>query len=241
MRSKEASDDYRYFPEPDLRPIAITMKDIQALEQSLPELPQEKRKRFMSEYELPADASSILVADKHAADYFESVVGELKNWLFDIQSEGEGTKEEIWARSRKKLTKLAYSWMTSELFKHLKGDQKRIDEIALTPENFAEFIVLVYEAKVNSSAAQTILEKMYHEGLDPSDIAADNDLFQKNDERELEELVQRVIDENQEQVEDYVGGKHGVLQFLVGKVMKLSKGSANPQIVAKLIKDMTEK
>lgn len=264
QRTKEGSDDYRYFPEPDLKSILISDADIAKLTSSFPELPQQKRKRFIDEYELTAEATQVLVSDKPTADYFEAVVDELKNWLFD-SGEGEdlpanrltaparlrlranslaggqgvwqaSTKEEVWKKNRKKLTKLAYSWMTSELFKHLNTDNKSISEISLTPENFAEFIVLVYEAKVSSSAAQTILDTMYHEGRDPSDIATDENLFQQSDEDDLETLVDQAIVENRTQVEQFMSGKEGVLQYLVGKVMKLSKGSANPQVVSKLLK-----
>ncbi|MBI4091049.1 MAG: Asp-tRNA(Asn)/Glu-tRNA(Gln) amidotransferase subunit GatB [Candidatus Komeilibacteria bacterium] len=256
QRIKEGSDEYRYFPEPDLKPILISEEDIQELTRSLPELPRAKRIRFIEEYEVTREAAQVLVADKPAADYFEAVVEELKNWLYDSGGEGSGlpanrltaqgvwqagTREEIWEQNRKKLTKLAYSWITSELFKHLNADGKSISEISLTPENFAEFIVLVYQAKVNSSAAQTVLEKMYHEGKDPSDIAEDEGLFQTSSTDDLAPLVRQALAENPEQVEQYRAGKQTVLQFLIGKVMKLSKGSADPKVVADLLKKVLNK
>ncbi len=237
QRGKEGSDDYRYFPEPDLPPLSITQEEITTLKDSLPELPEEKRKRFVEEYELHYAEASVFVAQKDAADYFEAVVTELKGWLYDTGGEGNGTKEEIWLTNRKRLTKLAFSWITSELFKHIKTDEKDFSEVAITPENMAEFIVLVYEAKVNSSAAQTILERMYHTGKDPHEIAEDEDLFQSSDEGDLGIFIDQAITENPKQVEEYRGGKEPVLQFLVGKVMKLSGGKANPGVVAKILKE----
>ncbi|OGY90629.1 MAG: glutaminyl-tRNA synthase (glutamine-hydrolyzing) subunit B [Candidatus Komeilibacteria bacterium RIFCSPLOWO2_01_FULL_52_15] len=236
QRTKEGSDDYRYFPEPDLPPIDISKKDIELIEKAIPELPQAKRARFILEYELKHSETDVLVADKDVADYFEAVVSELKAWLFDSGQVEEGTHDEIWKRSRRKITKLAVSWLTTELFKHLNAEGKAITESPVTPENMAEFIVLVYEGKVNSSAAQTILDVMYREGKDPSDIAEDRKLFQTSDASGLAEFIKQAITENPDQAEQYRVGKEPVLQFLVGKVMKLSGGRADPAVVAKLLK-----
>ncbi len=237
QRSKEGSDDYRYFPEPDLPPLELSENDVQVLRDTLPELPEEKRRRFVAEYELKYEEASIFAAQKDAAEYFENVVNELKTWLYDSGSEGDGTKEEMWLKNRKRLTKLAFSWITSELFKHVNTDNKTFADIEITPENMAEFIVMVYEAKINSSAAQTILERMYHTGKDPHEIAEDENLLQSSDEGDLAAFIDQAIAENQKQVEEYKGGKEPVLQFLVGKVMKLSGGKANPGVVAKMLKE----
>lgn len=227
QRTKEGSDDYRYFPEPDLPPVRISEADVESTERELPELPGAKRDRFVSEYELKISDADVLIADRKNADFFEAVMSELKSWLLETVPE-DGTHEEIWTKNRRKLTRLAFSWITTELFKHLNADKKGIDEVSLTPENMAEFIILVYEAKVNSSAAQIILDRMYHEGKDPSDIALDGDLLQSSDEDELTGWVTRVIAENPEQAEAFRNGKEPVLQFLVGKVMKVSGGKVNP-------------
>ncbi len=241
QRGKEESHDYRYFPEPDLRPLKVSAADIEQLRRMLPELPGAKRERFMKEYELKAAEASVVVADKNIADYFEQVVSELREWLIETAGD-HATEGELWERNRKRLVKLAYSWITSELKKHLNADGKSITEISLTPENMAEFIVMVYEAKVNSSAAQIILEKMYHTGKDPQEIAEDENVNQVGDEADIRTLVKQVIAENHEQVQSYQKGKKPVLQFLVGKVMKLSGGKANPKVVAELLKEeMREK
>jgi len=235
QRTKEGMDDYRYFPEPDLPPLVISEHDIDTAQSTLPELPAEKRARLVKEYDLDSKAAVLIASVKANAEFFEEVIEELKNWIFDVETKGAGSKDELWEKHKERLVKLSYSWMTSELFKHLNADGKDTSDIQLTPENMAELVALIYEGKLNSSAAQTILDVMYHEGGDPSDIALDRNLFQVNDESDIRDLVKEVIAQQQEQVQDYLGGKHAVLKFFVGKVMQLSKGSANPEVVNRIL------
>ena len=241
QRTKEGMDDYRYFPEPDLPPLVITDHDIDGARVTIPELPAEKRSRLVKEYAMDPKDAALIVSVKANAEFFEQVIEELKNWIFDVDAKGAGSKDALWDKLKARLVKLAYSWITSELFKHLNADGKEASDMQLTPENMAELVALVYEGKLSSSAAQTILDIMYHEGGEPSDIANDRNLFQVNDESDIRDLVKEVLAQQQEQVQEYLTGKHAVLQFLVGKVMRLSKGSANPEVVTRILTEELEK
>ena len=160
QRDKEESADYQYFPEPDLPPLIFTKEAIDQIQQKLPELPRDKRVRLEKEYLVNSVDAKILVEDENVADYFEQVLTEARAWL-ESMGDPMGTSEEIWQLNRQRLTKLVTGWLLSELFKLLKEESKSILDIKITPENFAEFISIVYKRKVNSSAAQVLLRKMY--------------------------------------------------------------------------------
>lgn len=227
QRVKETSADYRYFPEPDIPPIHISEEWIEEIRSRLIELPPAKIKRFMEEYDLSLYDSEILASDKSLAAYTEEVISELRAW---IDSTGDD-----WERQKKKLAKITSNWLTGELFKHINKDNLTIKDIKITPENFAEFIALVYQEKVNSSAAQTIMEVLYRQGGDPSQIMADLGLEQLDNEAELEEIIEGVLAKNPIQVEQYRAGKENVLQFLVGQTMAATRGKANPKKVADIL------
>jgi aspartyl-tRNA(Asn)/glutamyl-tRNA(Gln) amidotransferase subunit B len=233
QRSKETSADYRYFPEPDLPPINIDDEWLRDIRCQLTELPTQKKERFMHEYELDAKDAEVLVSDKELAKYAENVISELRAW---IDANGDD-----WERQKKKLSKAATNWLLSELLKHLKADGAKLNQIKITPENFAELVCLVYQGKINSSAGQTILEKMYAHGGDPTHIMTDMGLEQVDDTAELEKVVADIIEKNQAQVEQYRAGKEAVLQFFVGQSMAATKGKANPKILAEILKKLLSK
>lgn len=235
QRSKEQANDYRYMPEPDLPALEWSQKSIDEIKQALPELPHQKRLRFKEEYELKYADAEVLTSDPLVADYFEQVMSEVRSWLLS-SGQVEGDEDEIWKQGRKKLARLVFAWLATETFKHLKAEVKTIRDLSITPENFAEFVVLVYQSKVNSSAAQQIFEIMYKEGGDPSDIAEDNDLQQVSDEGQIEEIVKKVLQDNPEQVEQFKSGKEALLKYFIGMVMKESKGKGNPQVITDIIK-----
>jgi len=230
QRAKETSADYRYFPEPDIPPIKISNGQIEKIRQDLIELPPAKIKRFMEEYNLSGQDAEILAGDKKLADYTEKVISELRAW---IDSTGDD-----WERQKNKLAKATSNWMISELFKHLKEDSLSIAEVKITPENFAEFITLVYQDKINSSAAQKILHVMYNEGGDPTNIMTELGLEQMDNDAELENIIKEVIDKNPAQVEQYKAGKEAVIQFFVGQTMAATKGKANPKKVIGIFKKL---
>lgn len=227
QRIKETSADYRYFPEPDIPPLRITADWIEKIKKHLIELPIEKKKRFIAEFELNENDAEILVGEKDLADYTEQVFSELRAW---IDATGDN-----WERQKKKLAKAASNWLIHELFKHLNNDNKTIKDIHITPENFAELITLVYQEKINSTAAQKIMEIMYNNGGDPSNIMEELGLAQMDNNEELEKIIKQVIIENPIQAEQYKAGKTALLQFLVGKTMAATGGKANPKIVSDIL------
>lgn len=228
QRKKESAHDYRYFPEPDIPPMTFTEEYIEALRRSLPELPQAKEKRFMEEYGLTADEAVVMADDKTFTVYFEAVMSE----LLEKKKSGEYSGETMRA------FKLATNYLLTELRKHLSKAGETIADIRITPENFAEFIAIVADGKINSSAAQIVLEEMYAGGdNDPSHIIERKNLVQMDDVSELGDIVDGVITANDKSVADYRAGKENALQFLVGQVMKETKGRANPQMVMDMLRD----
>ena len=226
QRKKETAADYRYFPEPDIPPMEFSDEYIKELKLKLPELPAEKSTRFIEQYKLLEKDVEVIVAEKDLADYFEQVMSELEE---KIQ-----TKEII--SEKEKAIKLAANYIISELRKHLIENGSRIRDIKITPENYAEFVGIVADGKINSSAAQTVLGEMYRTGGDPSHIISEKNLGQMEDDGELEKIVQSITEANPQSVEDFKAGKDKALQFLVGQVMKETKGKANPAKAMDLIK-----
>jgi aspartyl-tRNA(Asn)/glutamyl-tRNA(Gln) amidotransferase subunit B len=225
QRTKESAHDYRYFPEPDIPPLEFTVEYVEKLKEKLPELPEAKAKRFQDEYKLPKKDIEILVSGKDLADYFEEVISEIKD---KIKCQEINCAED-------KVIKLAVNYFITELRKHLVENGHFIKDIKITPENYAEFIGIVADGKINSSAAQIVLAEMYKTGADPSHIIEEKNLGQIEDNQKLEAIADKIISENQKSVEDYRKGKTNALQYLVGQVMKETKGRANPSIINKII------
>jgi aspartyl-tRNA(Asn)/glutamyl-tRNA(Gln) amidotransferase subunit B len=235
QRSKEEAQDYRYFPEPDLPPIEFDQKRLEEIKALTPELPQARFKRFIEEFGFKNEEAKELINDKYLSFYTEQVVSELKAWLISLQ-EKEGSGKEVWQNNKVKLVKLVSGWLLNKLAPILIEKNISTENIPITPENFAEFITLIYENKINSTAAQEILIEMINTGKDPSDIMEEKNLGQLTDESAMEDIVQKILDANPEQVEKYKGGKETLLQFFVGQAMKETKGKANPQVVEKILK-----
>lgn len=230
QRTKETSADYRYFPEPDIPPLEIKDDWLAKIRTELPEMPEEKKTRFIREYGLNKETAEILVSDKGLANWSENVISELEAWI-----EANGDEAD---RQEKKLAKTAGNWIISELLKHLNADGKRIEDLKLTAENFAELVCLIYQDKINSSAGQKILEVMHDKGGDPTDIMKELGLEQMDDKAALEKIVKSVLNKNKTQVEQYKGGKTNVLQFFLGQIMAETNGKANPKIVKELLEKL---
>ena len=228
QRKKEEAHDYRYFPEPDLPPLRFTEKYIKKIALEIPELPNQKRKRFKKEYNLPEHDIEILVRNKELANYFENVVSEIPL-----------TEEFEKNIPVNKLYKLTANYLITEIL-GISGDSE-ISHFVLpkkiTAENFAEFIVLVYKGAVSSTGAQRLLKEMFITGDDPTHIIQEKDLSQLSDRSRLEEIVKKVIENNSQAIDDYKKGKQNALQFLIGKTMKETKGKANPQIVKEILEE----
>jgi len=230
QRTKETSADYRYFPEPDIPPLRVSPEWIKEIGARLVELPHNKKKRFMEQYDFDEETAEILVSDKNLSNYAEQVISELRAW---IDSSGDD-----WERQKTKLAKTAANWLIHELFKHLREDKLTVSDIKITPENFAELVSLVHQGKINSSAGTAILEKMYKNGGDPTQLMADMGLEQIDDEAELEKTIRQILEKNEKQVEEYKAGKENILQFFVGQTMAATKGKANPKTVQKILKKL---
>jgi aspartyl-tRNA(Asn)/glutamyl-tRNA(Gln) amidotransferase subunit B len=235
QRVKEDAADYRYFPEPDLPPLVLTNDEIEKIKNSLPELPAVKRERLEEEYDLDSVSAKIIVEDEHLADYFENVMSEARAWLESL-GEFDATNEEIWQAGKKKLSKLVTGWLLGELFKLMNETNSKITDIKINPENFAEFIALVYQKKINSSTAQTILAKMFAGGSSPTAIMEEEDLGQVDDDDLLNNVVTKIIADNPNQTTEYKAGKETLLKFFIGLAMKETKGKADPEKLTEIIK-----
>jgi len=219
QRLKEESHDYRYFPEPDLPPLDLTKFNLEELKVSIPELPAQKRARFIKEYGLLANQTEILIEDRGLAQYFEESASELRTKLPipDYQ--------------------LLFNYFSSDM-RGLMNEQKiTVRELNITPENFADLIVLLSKGEISSRSAKDILKEMFLTGLDPRQIIRDKGLTKLSDNTIIEQIVGETIKENPKAVEDYKKGKENALQFLIGQAMAKSKGRGNPEIFRKLFKD----
>lgn len=228
QRKKENAHDYRYFPEPDIPPMTFTDEYVEQLRRTLPELPRQKEERFIKEYGLSAQNCSVITADSAMANYFEHVVSE----IMEKKASGEMRSE------LEKAIKLVANYLVSEVQKYLVKEGQRIDEIKISAENFAELMAIVADGTINSSAAQIVLEEMFYgKDDDPSHIIETKNLAQVSDTSALEQHVDEVLAQNARSVEDYKAGKENAIKYLMGQVMKVSGGKANPQIVMAILKE----
>jgi aspartyl-tRNA(Asn)/glutamyl-tRNA(Gln) amidotransferase subunit B len=216
MRTKEDAHDYRYFPEPDLTPVVLTDEQISAWRDALPELPAKRRERFISQYGLPEYDAGVLVADKAVADYFEAVVAAC----------GE--------------PKETSNWIMTEVLRALAEKEMDIAAIRITPRALADLIALVTGGAINRTAAKTVFQLMFDEGGDPKTIVEEKGLAQVSDTGELETWVREAITSNPKSAEDYRAGKKAALQFLMGQVMRMSKGKANPPVVLAMLAEQLD-
>ena len=227
QRKKENANDYRYFVEPDIPPFETVEIIADALSIQA-ELPIAKRQRFASQYNLPNQQIDILVKNKALADYFEQIISELEAW---IKVENKQLSEV----ENSKLIKLSANYLLTELIRHYADKNLSFKQSPITAENYAEFIKIVFSGEVSSTGAQTLLLKMLEIGSDPSEIVEAEGLKQVSDTGALQQIVNQVISEQSKVVDDYKNGNENVLQFLIGQVMRYSKGSANPQVARQLL------
>lgn len=229
QRKKESAHDYRYFPEPDIPPFEFNEAYVEKLRATLPELPEAKRKRFVEQYGLPEKDAVILTEERKFSEYFEAVASELE----------EKVKAKEVMAPMERAVKLAANYMLTELRKYLTENDQTIEDLPIKPENYAEFIGIVADGKINSSAAQTVLGEMYKNtdgDTDPSHIIDRLNLGQVNDTEALEKAVDAVLERNAQSVTDYKAGKQNAFQYLIGQVMKETKGKANPQMVSEILR-----
>jgi len=220
QRTKEESHDYRYFPEPDLPSMRTNIELIKEIEAGLPELPSGKRKRFKSEYGLADSQINILVNNKKLAGFFENVVSEL---------------QELEGGDKKKLVVLSANYILGDFLGLLNEASAEVDDARITAEDFAELIRLVYKKTITTSTAKEVLKEMWATGKDPSNIIDEKDLGQVQDAGKLEKVAEKIISENQPAVADYKKGKEASLQFLIGQVMRETRGKASPGVIKDIL------
>ena len=212
MRSKEDAHDYRYFPDPDLLPLEFTNDYIENIKKEIPELPDQKKSRFIEKFKLSPYEANILVSDLDTSKYFEDV----------IQNSD---------------VKLSSNWITGELFALLNERNLEITESPISSKNLSKLINLIKDGTISGKIAKSVFEIMADGDQNPIDIVKEKDLKQQSDPRELEKLIDKVINENQDKVKEYKSGKEKLFGFFVGQSMKVSGGKANPQLVNEILKN----
>ena len=213
MRSKEEAHDYRYFPEPDLVPVEISDEWIKETMSELPELPEKKRERFIQNYKIPEYDAGVLTASKEIADYYEKSASLYPEF------------------------KVISNWVMGELLRELKNDGQKINESPIKPEDLVELLKLIDKGTLSAKMAKTVFEEMYQSSKTAIEIVSKKGLAQITDSSAIENLVDEILQLNTDQVEQYKNGKEKVFGFLVGQIMKKSKGQADPALVNKLLKD----
>ena len=212
MRSKEFANDYRYFPEPDLLPVILESNFIEEVKQNLPELLEEKKIRFMNEFELSDYDADVLVADKGMASYYENVV--------------QLTKE----------PKLSANWVMGDLSAFLNKENLDIVDTRVSHENLAKLIQRISDNTISGKIAKEIFEIMWDDNNDPDAIIEERGLKQVTDSSEIESLVDKILEDNPNQLSQFRSGKEKLFGFFVGQVMKASGGKANPSQVNEILK-----
>jgi aspartyl-tRNA(Asn)/glutamyl-tRNA(Gln) amidotransferase subunit B len=212
MRGKEEAHDYRYFPDPDLVPLRIEEKWVEEIRKGLPELPDEKKERFVRQYQIPEYDAEILTSTKPLSVYYEETVG-----LFDEP-------------------KTVSNWVMGDLLRELKRDEREIDQCPVTPKHLADMLSMTKTQAISGKIAKDVFEEMYRTGAYPQDIVKEKGWMQILDEGEIQKAIEKAMEANPKQVEDYRKGKEKLFGFFVGEVMKQTQGKANPELVNELLK-----
>jgi len=213
MRSKEFAHDYRYFPEPDLVPLATTREWIEAIRRTLPELPDTRMQRLVAEYGIPAYDAGVLTSSKALADYYEACI------------------------KRYPKPKVVSNWIMVELLRALNRDGIEVEQSRIAPENLAELLELVDGGTISSTMAKTVFDAMYETGKAAAEIVQEKGLRQISDENALVTAIEQVLANNPKEVSEFRAGREKLLSFFMGQVMKATQGKANPQAVNKLLRE----
>ncbi len=211
MRGKEEAHDYRYFPDPDLVPLVIEEAWIDEIRKTMPELPREKKQRFINQYNIPEYDAAILTATRQLADYFEACVG-------------LGPQP-----------KAVSNWIMGDILRHV-PDTRDIGLFPVTPAHLADMLMMVEKGTISGKIAKTVFEDMVLSGKMPQAIVAEKGLVQVSDSAALEKAIQEVLDAQTDKVADYRSGNEKIFGFLMGQIMKATQGKANPQMVNDLLK-----
>ena len=224
QRTKEYAHDYRYFPEPDLPPLVIGEDWVLDARQVLPELPAARKERFINDYALTDYDANLLTVGKGTADYFESIVGAKK---ISVEAQAQFAKQ-------------VSNWILGELGRLLNETNRDVGSVKITPQAFVELLDLVSDGTLSNNMAKSVFEQMFDNGKAPTQIAEEQGLMQISDTDALGSAVDEAIEANPKAVSEYLDGKEQAIRFLVGQVMRITKGSANPQLATQLLKERLE-
>ncbi|MEA3408473.1 MAG: Asp-tRNA(Asn)/Glu-tRNA(Gln) amidotransferase subunit GatB [Chloroflexota bacterium] len=216
QRSKEFAEDYRYFPEPDLPPLDLDRQFVESIRARLPELPDDKCARFITEYEIKPKDAALLVEDRTVADYFESVLSSLEK---DVEPQ------------------TAANWVVGEIFRLMHEHAVDADELAIAPQQLAELLGLLADDTINATVAKDILDEMFETGDSPTAIVERENLTQISDQEKVGTIIENVLNENPKPLQQYLEGKEAVFGFFIGQVMQATQGQANVQIVRKVLRN----
>ena len=210
MRSKEDANDYRYFPDPDLLPLEIEQSYIDAIKETMPELPDEKVSRYQKDFGLSRYDAEVLSAEREVADYFEEVAKDSD-------------------------AKMASNWITVELFGYLNKAGIELKDSKITSKKLSGLLQLIKDCTISGKIAKTVFEEMFSSGGDAADIVKEKDLAQISDPKQIEDMIDMIIASNQDKVEAYRSGKDKLFSFFIGQIMKNSGGKANPSIANEIL------
>lgn len=213
MRVKEGSSDYRYFPEPDLPRFVIDDEWIRKVQASLPEMPQSRRQRYIHDWELPEYDAMVLTQTKEMSDFFEATI-----------ADGADAKQ-------------ASNWLMGEVSAYLNSEKLTLPQTKLTPENLAGMIQLIADGTISSKIAKKVFRELITNGGHAKEVVEAKGLVQLSDPAQLLPIINEVLDKNSQSIEDFKNGKDRAIGFLVGQIMKASKGKANPGVVNKLLQE----
>ncbi|MEB9457304.1 Asp-tRNA(Asn)/Glu-tRNA(Gln) amidotransferase subunit GatB [Bacillus anthracis] len=211
MRVKEGSDDYRYFPEPDLVELYIDDAWKEEVRASIPELPDARKARYVAEIGLPAYDAHVLTLTKEMSDFFEAAIADGAD------------------------AKLTSNWLMGEVLAYLNKQQKELKDVALTPAGLSKMVQLIEKGTISSKIAKKVFNELIEKGGDPEEIVKAKGLVQISDEGTLRKVVTEILDNNEQSIEDFKNGKDRAIGFLVGQIMKATKGQANPPLVNKIL------
>lgn len=217
MRSKEEASDYRYFPDPDLVPVRVEAERVEKLRRTLPEMPDARQKRYTGEWNLPEYDAEFISSSREMAEFFEAAVAEYGD------------------------AKAISNWIMGEMSRLLNQEHLTIDAVKITPLQLVELLKMVDAGTINGKIAKSVFETMFMTGKSPEQVVKEEGLIQISDTGELEALAKKVIAANPKSVTDYLAGKEQAIGFLVGQMMRETKGRANPGVVNQLLKKELEK
>lgn len=217
MREKGGTENYRFHLDGDIPPVELTDEWIEELKSSLPELPGAKKKRFIDEYNLSSYEAGVLTQSRDISDFYEETISYIED------------------------TKLVSNWIMGDVLRRLKEEEIEIDSLKFSAKDLSTLLKLVKDKKINNNTGKKVLREMFETGKNPQSIVKEKGLIQINDEDELKNIIEATLDENPKSIEDFKSGKDRAIGFLMGQIMKKTKGKANPQLVKEMLTEMIEK